>query len=229
MNKPHETHETMIKMKSDIWSNITTDPTTAITIVSIDGVILYINEQSVRVFFDKEFDPAELIGQSMYDIGFSEEWARERIELFEKIQSTGDPVLLRTVWHGKQQFSWMSLVPGEDEGEPDRVMVITRRINAGEEANHFLEGSHEVFNSKVIRLGGLQSLTPRELEILALIGQGMTIKEIAASLFRSVKTIENHRESIGRKLQKTRGLELAYLAHSAGLIVEDASRKRESK
>ena len=229
MNKPLETYETMTEPKNDIWNNITTDPTAGITIVSIDGKILYINKQSVRIFFDTQIDPAELAGQSMYDLGFSEDWARERIELFEKIQSTGDPVLLRTVWHAKQQFSWMSLIPSEEEGEQDRVMVITRRINAGEEANHYLEGSHEVFHSKVIRLGELQALTPRELEILALIGQGMTIKQIAASLFRSVKTIENHRESIGRKLHKTRGLELAYLAHSAGLIVEDASRKRESK
>ena len=217
----------MTDTNSDIWNNVTTDPTTGITLMSIDGIILYMNAQSIRIFFNQDIDASEVVGKSLYELEFSDDWARERIELFEKIQSTGEPVLIRTVWHGKQQFSWMSLVPGEEEGEPDRVMVITRRIAAGDEANHFLEGDHEVFNSKVIRLGELQKLTPRELEILALIGQGMTIKEIAAALFRSVKTIENHRESIGRKLKKTRGVELAYIAHSAGLRVEDAARIRE--
>ncbi|MGV6815056.1 MAG: LuxR C-terminal-related transcriptional regulator [Phycisphaerales bacterium] len=217
----------MTEAKNEIWNNVTTDPTTGITLMSIDGIILYINTQSVRIFFNTDLDPSEYVGKSLYELDFSDDWARERIELFEKIQATGEPVLIRTIWHGKQQFSWMSLIPGEDDGEADRVMVITRRIAAGDEANHFLEGDHEVFNSKVIRLGELQKLTPRELEILALIGQGMTIKEIAAALFRSVKTIENHRESIGRKLHKTRGVELAYIAHSAGLRVEDATRIRE--
>lgn len=65
-----------------------------------------------------------------------------------------------------------------------------------------------------------------ELEILALLGQGMSIKQIAATLFRSTKTIENHREAIGRKLNRTRGVELAVIAQSAGLRVDDHKRQR---
>lgn len=217
------------RMKNEIWKNFTSDPTTGVTLTTLDGKLLYINEQSVRLFFNDSRTPESLIGQSMYDLGFSKEWAHERIKLFQKIKETGESVLLRTLWHGMQQFSWMSLIASDDEGQPDRILVITRRIAAGEEAEHIREGQHEVFNSNLIKLGKLEALTPRELEVLALLGQGMTIKQIAGALFRSTKTIENHRESIGRKLQKTRGVELACIASNAGLVIEDSKRRRDNK
>jgi len=46
----------------------------------------------------------------------------------------------------------------------------------------------------------LQSLTPRELEVLRLIGQGLSRAEIARRLYRSLKTIDAHHTSIMRKL-----------------------------
>jgi DNA-binding NarL/FixJ family response regulator len=46
----------------------------------------------------------------------------------------------------------------------------------------------------------MDRLTDRELEIFRLIGQGETMKEIAAKLFLSVKTVEAHREHIKDKL-----------------------------
>tara|TARA_R110002072_G_scaffold42064_5_gene117649 strand:- start:108261 stop:108920 length:660 start_codon:yes stop_codon:yes gene_type:complete len=214
-------------MNKDIWNNFTSDPTTGVTVLTAqDSVILYINEQSLRIFFNEIKSADELIGKSIYDLGFAKEWADERNAIHRQIAATGESVLLRTVWHGKQQFSWMSLLRPDEQDDRPRVLVITRRLPSGEEVEHILGSGHEVYNSSVIRLGDLQTLTPRELEVLTLIGQGMTIKEIAAALFRSVKTVENHRESIGRKLKKTRGVELAAIAKNAGLVVEDSARKR---
>ncbi|MDR7332249.1 response regulator transcription factor [Roseateles asaccharophilus] len=43
-------------------------------------------------------------------------------------------------------------------------------------------------------------LTPRESEILALLGQGASSKQIARDLDLSVRTVEAHRQSIKRKL-----------------------------
>ncbi len=80
--------------------------------------------------------------------------------------------------------------------------------------------------SDVIRLGELDALSPRELEVLALLGQGLSIKEIARTLHRSVKTIERHRGSIGTKLQMSKGLVIADVAREAGLLMDDAARKR---
>jgi len=45
-----------------------------------------------------------------------------------------------------------------------------------------------------------QTLTERETEILGLLGQGKTSKEIATQLRISVGTVSNHRKSLCRKL-----------------------------
>ncbi|MEJ2691094.1 MAG: response regulator transcription factor [Deltaproteobacteria bacterium] len=47
---------------------------------------------------------------------------------------------------------------------------------------------------------GLASLTKREREILKLVAEGFSNKEIAAYLFISPKTVDNHRTNLMRKL-----------------------------
>jgi DNA-binding NarL/FixJ family response regulator len=47
----------------------------------------------------------------------------------------------------------------------------------------------------------LDQLTTREREVLRLIAQGYTYKEIARELYISVKTVESHVSSVLRKLQ----------------------------
>jgi len=63
----------------------------------------------------------------------------------------------------------------------------------------------------------LASLTPRELEILRLIGKGLGRVEIAAELSRSVKTVDGHQERIMKKLGITARAELMRLAIREGL------------
>lgn len=46
----------------------------------------------------------------------------------------------------------------------------------------------------------LDALTDRELQVFRLIGEGLTTRAIAATLFLSVKTVESHVEHIKRKL-----------------------------
>jgi DNA-binding NarL/FixJ family response regulator len=86
----------------------------------------------------------------------------------------------------------------------------------------------EVIESNYADFGPLNILSRRELEVLALLGQGLSISKIAEHLHRSVKTIEKHRHSIGKKLNASNRVELAKLAHEAGLQVEDAELKRDA-
>lgn len=58
----------------------------------------------------------------------------------------------------------------------------------------------------------IDNLTDREFEILRMIGQGMSVSEIAAKLGRSVKTIEAHRANLREKLGLKRAAELARFA-----------------
>jgi DNA-binding NarL/FixJ family response regulator len=60
-------------------------------------------------------------------------------------------------------------------------------------------------------------LTPRELEVLTLISQGMTNAEIAGRLSLSLKTVRNHVSNILNKLQVSDRLQAALRAREAGL------------
>ena len=61
-------------------------------------------------------------------------------------------------------------------------------------------------------------LTPRELEVLKLIAEAHTSKEIAELLFISVKTVERHRQNILDKLGMRDRVELTRYAIRRGLI-----------
>ena len=65
------------------------------------------------------------------------------------------------------------------------------------------------------------SLTPREQEIMRLLAEGLSAKEIAAKLFISPKTVENHRSNIMNKLGLHSAIELIRYAARLGLIDVD--------
>jgi DNA-binding NarL/FixJ family response regulator len=58
----------------------------------------------------------------------------------------------------------------------------------------------------------LESLTAREREIVQLLAEGNSNKEIAAKLFISVKTVETHRAAVMRKLAVNSIVELVHFA-----------------
>ncbi|HCU92254.1 MAG TPA: DNA-binding response regulator [Actinobacteria bacterium] len=58
----------------------------------------------------------------------------------------------------------------------------------------------------------VSNLSPSELEVLHLVGNGMGTAEIAAQLSRSIKTIESHKANIKRKLNLENSNQLALFA-----------------
>jgi DNA-binding NarL/FixJ family response regulator len=77
--------------------------------------------------------------------------------------------------------------------------------------------SHNVLNKYAG--GGLYAstdpidrLSKRELQILLMIGQGMSTRETADSLRLSIKTVESHRQRIKRKLNLSTGAQLVRYA-----------------
>jgi len=75
-----------------------------------------------------------------------------------------------------------------------RVMDGTGPIVAG------FPSVNDRFGAVLVDEGPVSLLTPREREMLYLIGQGLSNREIAESLVLSVKTIEAHRANLSRKL-----------------------------
>ena len=64
----------------------------------------------------------------------------------------------------------------------------------------------------------LDSLSPREQEVLRMIGRGMSRSEIAAALCRSPKTVDGHREKVMEKLDIHDRAELVRFAIREGLV-----------
>jgi DNA-binding NarL/FixJ family response regulator len=69
-------------------------------------------------------------------------------------------------------------------------------------------------------IAALESLTPRERDVLQGVANGLTNKAIAGELGISPRTVEAHRESLMRKLQIHSVAGLVRLAIEAGLIRE---------
>ena len=70
-------------------------------------------------------------------------------------------------------------------------------------------------------------LTPREREVLQLLVEGHTTKEVAARLKLSAKTIETHRANIMRRLNLRGMVELTKYAIGEGLISVDYPLDRQ--
>jgi DNA-binding NarL/FixJ family response regulator len=91
---------------------------------------------------------------------------------------------------------------GEAYVSPEIAAALMERLT--EFAHLFADVEHSVANSS--------GLTPRETEVLDLIGQGLTNQEIAEQLFIEVGTVKNHVHSILDKLNvNTRGEAAAFL------------------
>ncbi|WP_037861516.1 response regulator [Streptomyces sp. NRRL S-340] len=67
------------------------------------------------------------------------------------------------------------------------------------------------------------ALNDREREVAVRVGQGLANAQIAAGLFMSVATVKTHVSRILAKLGLNNRVQIALLAHDAGLLEEDAS------
>ncbi|MGH9274444.1 MAG: LuxR C-terminal-related transcriptional regulator, partial [Acidimicrobiales bacterium] len=65
---------------------------------------------------------------------------------------------------------------------------------------------------------GLDQLTAREREVLALLGQGLSNRDLAAALFVAEKTVKTHVSSILSKLHLTDRTQAALFAVHHGLV-----------
>jgi DNA-binding CsgD family transcriptional regulator len=69
------------------------------------------------------------------------------------------------------------------------------------------------------------SLTPREEQVLRLLAEGHSAREVGEKLFISPKTVENHRANIMDKLDLHSTLDLIRYAVRLGLIDPDLWKK----
>jgi len=211
---------TRIKLPGDkMWEALACDPGIGCTILDGEGTIHCINATAAELFL--QMRPEAVRGKKLSDV-LPDRWTRERLEVFDQILVTKKPVILRYIRHGRQLQTTFRLLDRDDHGKPRFIAVTT----AGEQDPISCPENFEIRESGHTDLGRLDVLTRRELEVLALIKQGMTLDQIARSLHRSPKTIEKHRHSIGKKLKESSRVKLAQLAERAGLVMHDAELMR---
>ncbi|MFG0283047.1 MAG: LuxR C-terminal-related transcriptional regulator [Phycisphaerales bacterium JB039] len=199
-----------------VWEALSKEPGIGLTIIGLDGKILYTNEEAARLYSHQ--DAASVVGRALDEI-VPAEVAQQTLERGARCIHERRSFSSRIVWGGRQIINSYHPIKTDDEADPDHFFIISRLCSGVQAAQTDLV-------SEYIDLGELSGLTTRELEVLALIGQGLRIAEIAKILHRSERTIEKHRESIGRKLHQSDRVQLALLAARAGLRVEDAKLKR---
>lgn len=151
------------------------------------------------------------------------------IEATERIRSVApETAVLALTMHEDDHYFFEMLHAGASgyvpkRAAPDEVLNAIRTVNEGDVflypslaarlVKDYLQRAESGDHLMV-----QDDLTPRELEVLTLIAQGLTNAEIAEQLVISVKTVDRHRENIMRKLNMHSRIDLVKYALKMGLI-----------
>lgn len=196
------------------------DPLTALHVATEHGLILYSNDQAARAFLGKGVKGTDAMGYLWSDL-FPAPLVEERLQVLRDILADGKPRYVRSIYFGLQvitRYDMIGALPGVAGGE--RVFLCVTRHEPRTLGSNTLDGV-TVVEPKLHHLGPLARLTPRELELLALVAEGMSITEIAETLQKSVHTVNEQRLSLGRKLGAQDRVRLAEIARDAGLKRSD--------
>ncbi|QOJ00456.1 MAG: PAS domain-containing protein [Phycisphaeraceae bacterium] len=193
---------------NSIWTSLIHDAGVAVMILDANATILYANDRAHECLGVR---PGPVVGLNYADAAPTDA-GRERTDLVRRVASTGQSVVLENTVAGCRRRTALRLLPGD----PPRVLMVCRPAYA--EPIRDKAHAAEYVEAKNHERGDLDTLTPREIEILRLIGKGLATSEIAKALHRSEKTVEWHRVSIGNKLRVSNRVELARIAIRAGIV-----------
>lgn len=203
-----------------IWNLLVAEGRLAISIVDAMGIYHYLSPRLLEI----AGKPAEYFLGRGLEVTMDSTAGAERLSLVRQAMTAAKPVLLveslagvplRTIIHRAAAPSGELLAlcvhhigaaAMELPLDPERYTIITP-------VNH--------------EITPLSKLTAREIEVLRMIAMGDSQAEIAAKIHRTVKTVEWHRASLGRKLGATSRVELARLAIRYGLVTTEFAASHE--
>jgi DNA-binding CsgD family transcriptional regulator len=188
------------------------DPSLIAWAVTRDLEVTYVSDRAATVL--GETTPEHVVGRSLAE--FAPEPVADRMSrIVGRALQEGAPVVGTGVWRGQRVRS--SFIPNGPSGE---VLIITRPAPLS------LCESADIDEASYVDLGPFAGLTRRELEVLAYLGLGLSLTEIAERLFRSPKTIKRFREEISKKLGVGDRCRLSQMARDAGLQPHHADLER---
>lgn len=150
------------------------------------------------------------------DIALFDTFAGRRSALSRVDAMADDPSLGKVVL-----YTW-DLPAGfaSDIGER-AVDAVILKSTTGEQLVEALERIHRgepVLRDKSQPLPGLPTLSEREREVLALLGQGLSNRSIADDLYLSVDTVKTHVRKVFTKLGVANRTQAALIANERGLV-----------
>ncbi|QKK10015.1 MAG: hypothetical protein HND58_18895 [Planctomycetota bacterium] len=222
LQNPQSDHEVPAFVSDEsVWRALCADADAAVTVCDRDGKIHFANELSNRFFRWQQTvrqgrDPgAANTARNTVKDAASTSAIDERLRLFTRVCDTGRGVAYESLVQGIRQF--VTVRPVQGSNGQTFALIIARRMHAWERAELLADETLDVVELETHDPGILATLSPRELDVLILLGGGMTHAEIAERLDLSVRTIERHRDRLGQKLRAGNRVDLARFAIRAGL------------
>jgi DNA-binding NarL/FixJ family response regulator len=199
--------------------------------------------RGVRELLQDEFPTAEILEAATAQEALEHAWARpldliilditmpgrSGLDVLRDLLDArpGAAVLVQSM-HAENQFAIRVMRGGAlgyitKDSMPEELVRAVHRV---------LSGARYVSASLAERLAGFiaddrerpahEKLSDREFQILRMLASGMAVKEIAAELSLSVKTVSTHRTRMLEKLHLRSNAEVGRYALAQGLIGEDA-------
>lgn len=210
-----------MKTISDVLANqaLFDDARVATLCADAKGRLLWSNDLFAHFYCGV---PAEQATGRLFHEFVDRTLADERVEIFRTTITHSARTIVYEVWNGLAIEALLQpLAPHADA--PDGCVLAMFRREPSLSHNHTQgrplpePGEVRVIRTRAWHLGPLAALSRRELEILSLIGEGLSNAHIAELIHRTVKTVEFHRASISAKSGIEGRVNLARAAQQACL------------
>jgi DNA-binding CsgD family transcriptional regulator len=192
------------------------------SIIAEDGTLLALSPAAARNRARVGQPGLEAVVGHKLDQMYGPEIVAERMAIMRRCLSTGKPLTYRSVMWGEQYVTYVHKLPPQESITGLAVIAIHQRVE-GDVVPELYQGI-EFFEAEHNEYGTLAALSPREVEVLSMLGQGQDTQEIAKTLCRSTETIISHKKSLYAKLRCDSHISAALLARRAGLTQRDVER-----
>jgi len=129
--------------------------------------------------------------------------------LFEAIKSGASGYLLKNL----EADRFFDLLSGVAQGEAPMSRDLAARV-----LEEFAHQARKAEAAREVEAEDPDTLTPRQMEVLQLVAQGLTNKEIAAALYVTERTVKYHMSEILQKLHLQNRAQVIAYAVRTGLV-----------
>lgn len=185
----------------------------SVVVTNSAGRFLFANRAAQQFLNHKQGD---LVGRTWHDV-LPTDVADERLAYARSVLETKQPVALIGMVKGTCRCAIFHPIDSDDPAAETLIVICHPLTALDRRPDLDRANGMQVVIAEASDLGPLSLLTEREFEVLAHLGEGLSTAEIAKRLYRSPKTVEWHRRSLGVKLGAANRVQLARIAIRSGL------------